>query len=82
MLNAGSRSRSLQRSKIERAVFSDSSSWIPNGRASSMWVQSSRGFRSVYGTVRAQASNFSQSDASPAQNRSGTPLVRIARHLS
>ncbi len=33
------------------------------------------------GTVRAHASNFSQSAASPVQYRSGTPLVRIARHL-
>jgi hypothetical protein len=35
----------------------------------------------VCGTVRAQASNFSQSDASPVQKRSATPFVRIARHL-
>jgi hypothetical protein len=35
----------------------------------------------VSGTVRAHASNFSQSEASPVQKRSGTPFARIARHL-
>lgn len=33
------------------------------------------------GTVATQASNFSRGDASPVQNRSCTPLARIARHL-
>ena len=66
-------SRSLQRSKISRAVAGESSSSIPNGRFSSMAVQWKSGLRSVSGTVRAQASNFSQSEASPEQQRSGTP---------
>jgi hypothetical protein len=45
------------------------------------WVQWYNGLPMVCGTVAAQASNFSRSDASPVHRRSGTPLVRIARHL-
>ncbi len=33
------------------------------------------------GTVAAQARNFSQAEASPVTSDSGTPSVRMARHL-
>ena len=81
MVKPSSCRRSLQRSKMERALSGCSSSSTPKGRFSSMAVQWKSGLRRVSGTVRAQASNFSQSEASPEQQRSGTPLARMARHL-
>ena len=81
VVKPSSPSRSLQRSKISRAVAGERSRSIPKGRLSSIAVQWKSGLRSVSGTVRAQASNFSQSEASPETKRSGTPQARMARHL-
>ena len=66
---------------MARALSGASRVSIPKGRLSSIAVQWNSGLRRVSGTVRAQASNFSQSDAFPETERSGTPHARIARHL-
>jgi len=73
--------QAFARSKASFAVAGESRASMPNGRRSSIAVQWNSGLPSVSGTVRAHASNFSQSEASPEQRRSGTPAVRIARHL-
>ena len=80
--NSGVSSFALHSCQMPSAVSGPSSrSLMPSGRFSSRCVQWYSGLRSVWGTVSAHFWNFSRSEASPVQNRSGTPAARIARHL-
>jgi len=67
--------------QIFSAVLPSSRSSMPKWRRSSRCVQWNSGFRSVCGTVSAQAWNFSHGVAAPVIRSSPTPSARIARHL-